>query len=726
MSLYSDDGGNSFAKQSFGPQAIGLSAVRRGDAIYIVRQTADAGGDEGLDLLESSDFGASYLPAVPIVQSGDAEHGIWQFDVDANDSGLVAVVFRERPGGDLYAKLRSGGIWGSTERITQGGSGDGVLGAGFEVDVSAAGKTCVTWREDVGSGNQVWIRCNASGVWGAPVNQDALLPVNPMIPFTRTDSRNPNVVDGPTVEIYTHWDDTSDVSASNCCFTTFLAGCDDPTCEAVVCGILPSCCTTWDSACSDLAEQNCAVSCDRDVVVTYTDLSGWAVADVDGLVESGTPVSPFIAVNREFDAMFLVKYYVLASGDIRVDVSQDGGLSWIRDTILSASASRLRIAFTGADDFSIAYTDDTAATDLFGEFTDVFVYRTDDGGASYTGPVQVSQGTPGSDENSIASLATQGGNLTAFFTSDQLDGNGTQLAKSVDPFASESMVDVDDGLDRPRYTFDEIDVAVFDGNAVLAATGENDPTTAIPDIFAYRFSPPDTLVARTQINTTGRHAYWPDCDVAADGFGVCVWAEYDPVDFRYEIQVSSTVDGGLSWSGPVSPADPGDVAEVALSEWDVSVLPGGTADVVFSTFGGTIQHLRTTDSGDNWAVATVGRGTSLERNPTLCRDGDFSSSPGRAGTAASSSGRSGPASPPRPAAPSATLPPSSDPTRRGCGPSSTTSAVAISARRRRPPSSSTRRAGPRGTSTSGHGKAVLSRMRFSSTTTSPRTGRPAV
>jgi hypothetical protein len=49
---------------------------------------------------------------------------------------------------------------------------------------------------------------------------------------------------------------------SNCCVPNGGLGCDDPECEAIVCGLDPFCCdTAWDSICADEAAQFCGDLC---------------------------------------------------------------------------------------------------------------------------------------------------------------------------------------------------------------------------------------------------------------------------------------------------------------------------------------------------------------------------------------------------------------------------------------------------------------------------------
>ncbi len=49
---------------------------------------------------------------------------------------------------------------------------------------------------------------------------------------------------------------------SNCCVPNGGLGCDDPECEAIVCGVDPFCCdTAWDSICADEAQQLCGDLC---------------------------------------------------------------------------------------------------------------------------------------------------------------------------------------------------------------------------------------------------------------------------------------------------------------------------------------------------------------------------------------------------------------------------------------------------------------------------------
>ncbi|MHC4774484.1 MAG: hypothetical protein ACYTBR_04345, partial [Planctomycetota bacterium] len=63
---------------------------------------------------------------------------------------------------------------------------------------------------------------------------------------------------GQAITIYV--DD--DISCTGCCIAHDAPGCDDPTCEALVCGVDPSCCdTSWDQACAASAGELCEALC---------------------------------------------------------------------------------------------------------------------------------------------------------------------------------------------------------------------------------------------------------------------------------------------------------------------------------------------------------------------------------------------------------------------------------------------------------------------------------
>ncbi len=47
---------------------------------------------------------------------------------------------------------------------------------------------------------------------------------------------------------------------SDCCIVHETPGCDDPTCDALICSLDPSCCTTeWDAVCAFIANRFCTI-----------------------------------------------------------------------------------------------------------------------------------------------------------------------------------------------------------------------------------------------------------------------------------------------------------------------------------------------------------------------------------------------------------------------------------------------------------------------------------
>jgi hypothetical protein len=70
---------------------------------------------------------------------------------------------------------------------------------------------------------------------------------------------------GPEYEDVTNGGCNSPVqTGSSCCFPQGGPGCDDPTCEATVCGLDPFCCNVaWDGICADEAADFCGTLCDN-------------------------------------------------------------------------------------------------------------------------------------------------------------------------------------------------------------------------------------------------------------------------------------------------------------------------------------------------------------------------------------------------------------------------------------------------------------------------------
>jgi hypothetical protein len=195
----SSNSGVSFTAESViptGPPTLAINRValdfnldNGGDALYALLVVADPGGDLGLQVVRSDDFGVSWGTPVDLVRDGDDTHGVDDAVISANSSGVVAVAYREGRGGDPYIRVstNSGQTWANRVRLNAGVSdGAGTLGAQLWVEVDASGIVHAAFVENRGSGRQVFYTRSTNGgaSFEAERNLDAVV-------GDRTDSTNP-------------------------------------------------------------------------------------------------------------------------------------------------------------------------------------------------------------------------------------------------------------------------------------------------------------------------------------------------------------------------------------------------------------------------------------------------------------------------------------------------------------------------------------------------------
>jgi nucleoid-associated protein YgaU len=101
------------------------------------------------------------------------------------------------------------------------------------------------------------------------------------------------------------------------------------------------------------------------------------------------------------------------------------------------------------------------------------------------------------------------------------------------------------------------------------------------------------------VASSGRGGYdkdWITCDTTSTSphYGNC-YAEWDITSSNDQVVMSTSTDGGATWSAPSSPADvPHGLAGQPL------VQPGGTVVVPFLTNGGAIRSFTSTNGGASW------------------------------------------------------------------------------------------------------------------------------
>ena len=328
VGLHSIDSGASYTATPLGPTGAFGRLVFEGSAGYLAGISLDPNGDVGIFLHETQDFGQTFSSQT-VVQHGDLVHGVDGLNVSGNASGsIVAIILRERPGGDLFGMVRVSGVWTPVQRLTQGADGSGVLDFNYSVNVDTTGEACMAWVENIGAGNQLLFQCYNAG-WGAVQNIETQLSGAGL---TRTNSQLPILINAGTSKLLALWEDNSGAPQ----------------------------------------------------VVTLLDTgAGFSVVKQDVLVAASPPIQPTLWVNPD-DATHIVKTYVLDSGSISSELSRTGGTTWQAPNTLAASAVGIpTVAFKGLN-FAIAYTDGAAATDPFGNNTDVFLYTTLNGGISFT------------------------------------------------------------------------------------------------------------------------------------------------------------------------------------------------------------------------------------------------------------------------------------------------------------------------------------------------------
>jgi len=107
-------------------------------------------------------------------------------------------------------------------------------------------------------------------------------------------------------------------SSSNCCVPNVSPGCDDPGCEALICGMDPFCCdVSWDGLCAGAAEDLCDAC-----------LPGFGMTCVAG--QDDTPGCSGFTTDVSWCAGNLTEYLILVhglgddTGDFTLTVSDDG------------------------------------------------------------------------------------------------------------------------------------------------------------------------------------------------------------------------------------------------------------------------------------------------------------------------------------------------------------------------------------------------------------------
>jgi hypothetical protein len=93
---------------------------------------------------------------------------------------------------------------------------------------------------------------------------------------------------------------------------------------------------------------------------------------------------------------------------------------------------------------------------------------------------------------------------------------------------------------------------------------------------------------------------WISCDDASSSpfFGHC-YAEWDIAGISDVVQMSTSTDGGLTWSNPLQP--PGAFGLGA----EPVVQPDGTVIAPFAADSGSIEAYRSTDGGVSWSSAVI-------------------------------------------------------------------------------------------------------------------------
>ncbi len=375
----------------------------------------------------------------------------------------------------------------------------------------------------------------------------------------------------------------SQQQVSSCCAASGGAtGCDDPACEARVCGLNETCCTiAWDSSCAETAASYCQV-CEH--LLGPPPCDSFSDPELMSPGRTGAPtdlktdgLGNWLAVsvsNDDVGGMSIGTDNDLAFATIAGGFGESNGLLSFMPNAASDSGndSTPRLATDGLGNWVAVWTslDDLGGT--IGADTDILVSRSTDNGSSWTSPTALNSeaATDGSAEDREPRIIT--------------DAAGTWIA-------------------------------VWRSNHDVGVTGTD------KDIYFSRSTDNGvTWSAMTPVNTTALGDTGSDIspDLATDeaGVWVAVWSSNEDIGggdgTDYDLYYSRSSDGGLTWSSPLdlsnasadagadlSPKIAADGAGNWITVWDADGLQGG------GSFGTDIAFVRSLDNGASWSVPAL-------------------------------------------------------------------------------------------------------------------------
>ncbi len=147
----------------------------------------------------------------------------------------------------------------------------------------------------------------------------------------------------------------------------------------------------------------------------------------------------------------------------------------------------------------------------------------------------------------------------------------------------------------------------------ISGAGQSVAVNSSPD--GLHWSKPVQVVTPTGLDKT-----WITCDGTSTSafYGHC-YAEWDNAGAGDVVQMSTSTDGGQTWSTPVSPPGAQGLAGEPLAQ------PNGTVVVPFLAAAGTIDAYRSADGGTTWTAPVVVASAAAHLDPGGFRGGPLPS-----------------------------------------------------------------------------------------------------